>query len=281
MHQFRESVAVLDEADLTPVRSLSLAGLIESLALAGDGQGAEAAVAAMIDSTPPPSGAIWPRAAVWPRAAIGRAWLSAARGELSRAVEEFLAAAVRARADGQVLFELLALHSAARLGEVQVADRLTEMSTRVQGPVIKAAAMQAEALASGSGAGLDRAADAWASMTMWLYAAECSARASQAHLLDGSRRPAAASASRAEAFLDHCDGPRPVGPTVSLVAPTLTRREREVALLAETGLSSQAIAERLYLSVRTVDSHLARIYTKLGITGRRELTAALASLTTR
>jgi DNA-binding CsgD family transcriptional regulator len=241
------------------------------------------AAADMIDGAgaAPVDGAMWPRAAVWPRAALGRAWLWAARGELSRAVEGFLAAALRARADGQVLFEMLALHSAARLGEVQVAERLTEMATWVQGPIIKAAAMQAAAMAAGNGAGLDRAADAWAAMTMWLHAAECSARASQAHLLAGSRRAAAASASRAEAFLDHCDGPRPVGPTVSLVAPTLTRREREVALLAETGLSSQAIAERLYLSVRTVESHLARIYTKLGITGRRELPAALASLTAR
>ncbi len=275
MHQFRESVAVLDEADLTPIRSLSLAGLIESLAMAGDAQGAEAAVANMIDDT----GAI--TVAARPCAAICRGWVSAARGELSRAVEQFMAAAMAARADGQVLFEILALHSAARLGEVQVAERLTEMATWVQGPIIQAAATQADAMATGSGAGLDRAADAWAGMTMWLHAAECSARASQAHLLDGSRRAAAASASRAEAFLDHCDGPRPRGPTVSLVAPTLTRREREVALLAETGLSSQAIAERLYLSVRTVDSHLARIYTKLGITGRRELTAARASLSPR
>ena len=79
-------------------------------------------------------------------------------------------------------------------------------------------------------------------------------------------------------MLEHCDGPRPLGLTVTLAAPTLTRREREVALLAQTGLSSQAIAERLYLSVRTVDSHLARTYNKLGIAGRRELGAALGSL---
>ena len=55
----------------------------------------------------------------------------------------------------------------------------------------------------------------------------------------------------------------------------LTNREREIALLAADGLASRVIAERLYLSVRTVDNHLARIYTKLGVTNRSELAAAL------
>jgi DNA-binding CsgD family transcriptional regulator len=55
----------------------------------------------------------------------------------------------------------------------------------------------------------------------------------------------------------------------------LTNREREIALLAADGLPSRVIAERLYVSVRTVDNHLARIYTKLGVTGRSELPAVL------
>ena len=55
----------------------------------------------------------------------------------------------------------------------------------------------------------------------------------------------------------------------------LTEREREIALLASTGLKCKAIAERLYLSVRTVDNHLQRAYTKLGVGGRDDLAAAL------
>jgi DNA-binding CsgD family transcriptional regulator len=55
----------------------------------------------------------------------------------------------------------------------------------------------------------------------------------------------------------------------------LTAREREVALLAANGLTSKDIAARLYLSKRTVDTHLDRIYRKLGVTGRDELDAAL------
>jgi DNA-binding NarL/FixJ family response regulator len=271
IHHFRESVAVLEQADWTAVRSQSLTGLTETLALAGDPDGAAGALAeAGYDGRPTTR---W----VWPRVVISSAWVSAARGEVSRAVEQFLTAAAEARRSGQVAFEILALHSAARLGNAQVADRLVEMTSWVQGPLIHRVAAQAAAMAAGSGEDLDRAAEGWAALTMWLHAAECAALASRTHLLAGSPRRAAASSGRAEAFLEHCNGPRPLGLTMTLTAPTLTRREQEVARLAQTGLSSQAIAERLYLSVRTVDSHLARTYHKLGITSRRELAVALGT----
>ncbi|GAB2618682.1 helix-turn-helix transcriptional regulator [Pseudactinotalea suaedae] len=61
------------------------------------------------------------------------------------------------------------------------------------------------------------------------------------------------------------------------VAPTrLTRREREIATLAAGGMTSKAIAQRLVLSVRTVDSHLAGAYAKLGVHSREGLQEALA-----
>ena len=50
-----------------------------------------------------------------------------------------------------------------------------------------------------------------------------------------------------------------------------------MALLAAAGRSSRDIGEHLGLSTRTVDTHLARVYRKLGITGRAELAAALES----
>ena len=55
----------------------------------------------------------------------------------------------------------------------------------------------------------------------------------------------------------------------------LTPREREIAALAAAGLSSRVIADRLALSVRTVDSHLARVFAKLGLRSRQELGDAL------
>jgi DNA-binding CsgD family transcriptional regulator len=58
----------------------------------------------------------------------------------------------------------------------------------------------------------------------------------------------------------------------------LTPHEREIAHLAAEGLSSKQIAERLFISPRTVSTHLYRLFPKLGITSRAALRDALASL---
>jgi DNA-binding CsgD family transcriptional regulator len=59
-------------------------------------------------------------------------------------------------------------------------------------------------------------------------------------------------------------------------ATPLTGAERRVAELVVAGLSNQAVADKLVLSKRTVDTHLGRIYRKLGITGRARLREAMA-----
>ena len=53
----------------------------------------------------------------------------------------------------------------------------------------------------------------------------------------------------------------------------LSRREREVAQLVADGATNQAIADALYLSVKTVESHLRNIYAKAGVGSRDELAA--------
>lgn len=60
--------------------------------------------------------------------------------------------------------------------------------------------------------------------------------------------------------------------------PELTRMMRlcaAVAMLVATGLSNKEIAERLFLSHRTVGSHLYRMFPKLGVTTRAQLATAL------
>ena len=61
------------------------------------------------------------------------------------------------------------------------------------------------------------------------------------------------------------------GPDTSITG--LTGTERKIAELVAAGRSNREVAEQLFLSVKTVEANLSRIYRKLGISSRRELTS--------
>jgi DNA-binding CsgD family transcriptional regulator len=58
--------------------------------------------------------------------------------------------------------------------------------------------------------------------------------------------------------------------------PSLTPAERAIATLAAEGLSNPQIGDRLYVSRRTVQTHLAHVFAKLDITSRAQLAAEVA-----
>ncbi len=75
---------------------------------------------------------------------------------------------------------------------------------------------------------------------------------------------------RAEAELRAC-GVASQTPAAPGALDELTAQQREIAILAGRGLTNGEIADRLFLSPRTVASHLYRSYPKLGIAGRHQL----------
>lgn len=60
--------------------------------------------------------------------------------------------------------------------------------------------------------------------------------------------------------------------------PSLTDREREIAILISDGLSNQAIGKQLYISDRTVKAHLQNIFKKTGVESRLQLALKIKGL---
>ena len=123
-----------------------------------------------------------------------------------------------------------------------------------------------------SGGLLSRGAgEAFAEIGAQLLAAEAFAEAAAAHRAAGRSGPASASSTRSRLFADACEGARTPALLEAPAAAELTAREREVAMMAASGLSSREIASRLFLSTRTVESHLQHVYGKLGVSDRSRI----------
>ena len=275
--RYREAIATYDSMpnrETSVGRRHLMCQLVEALAISGDALGAATVLAEARAEMRICERWMLPR--LW----VAQAWVSVARGEISAALVELNTAVEEARKGGHVANELSALLTRLRLGATAgagetIVSRLDDLGGWVEGDLVQVMDLHAHALAEGSPDALDAVAERYGILGLGLYAAETAAQASQLHARVGQPRRAAASASRAQSMLPGSDSARPVTLLLASTPASLTRREREVALLARSGMSSQAIATRLHLSTRTVDTHLARVYFKLGISRRSELDEAL------
>jgi ATP/maltotriose-dependent transcriptional regulator MalT len=266
---FREAAIIYGDYNHAGAR-WGYGGLAHALALSGDLDGADAALADL-DAEPPT-----PLRMMDPDIERGRACVLAQRGQYSLALDVLRHAAADAAATGRFVLESAALHDLARLGEAAaVLDRLRALADVVDGAFLPARLAHADALARHDGSGLDAAADAFEEIGALLLAAEASAAAAHAHTRDGLVRRAGESRARAARLADACEGARTPALADGAEITALTRREREVAELAARGLSNREVAEKLFVSTRTVENHLQRAYEKLGVRSRAELADAL------
>jgi DNA-binding CsgD family transcriptional regulator len=187
-------------------------------------------------------------------------------------------AADRAAARGYRSCEAWLLHDVARLGDrASVATRLDGLAGQSEGELVSTYALHARSAAAGHAGDLVMATDRFEAMGACLLAAEASTEASQAYQDAGERRASSALAQRAAALAALCEGASTLGATAPVMVVPLTPRERDIASFAAQGRSSKEIADQLFLSIRTVNNHLQTVYSKLGVSGRRQLAAALAA----
>lgn len=130
----------------------------------------------------------------------------------------------------------------------------------------------AHALIDGDGSALDALSDRYRELGWALRSAEAAADAARVYLRCGDDQLARRSSIRAILF---SEGFSHLTPPLRDLPEGLTARELEVARLTASGLSNQELADQLYVSVRTIENHLSRIYRKLGITHRRDLTGLI------
>lgn len=160
------------------------------------------------------------------------------------------------------------LYAGVRFGRRRAAGTLIELSDHLDGTVHELRIRHASALLSRDAVELVVVVDLLHHAGLHLYAAEAAATA--------ARLPSAPTSARRRAthhvatYL--AEQPLPGHPLLGRVtapgAAPLTPREREITALIDAGLSNAEIADRLTLSLSTVEGHITRIYRKTGGTRR-------------
>lgn len=268
-HWCRQAIAGIHGADPGGWSFAGLVCLTSALGMAGDATSARQALVEMTTARHPTF------VYLEPEVLLAQAWVAAAEGGVSEAVTLARQAAEVAAAQHQSAVEVLALHTAVCFGDRTVADRLAQLASQVDGPRAPAAAAHAAALAADDAAALHAASVQFEVMGALLLAADAAAQAAAGHTRQGRHGSAQAAATRAHRLAQACDSART--PALAAIAAPLplTPREREVATLAAGGLSNRQIAQRLVVSVRTVEGHLYRACAKLGAADRAELATLL------
>lgn len=266
----RAAAALLRGNDIGSLRHV-LHELALSLAMTGDADGV---AAAMAEATIANSGLIDP----FVEDVRIDAALLAAQGDVSGARRLLL----ERRTETQprlAFYDVPLLHDLVRFGGAEQArDGLAGWAGVVDGIVAQLYLDHADAAVADDVDALVDVAERFMRAGFDLFAAEACVRAAEFARSGrlGARR-AAALERQADISLARCGALQARTPILANRGPAmlLSPREREVSMLAASGLSDNDIATRLVLSVRTVHAHLRSSYRKLGVTTRHELAAAI------
>jgi DNA-binding CsgD family transcriptional regulator len=205
-------------------------------------------------------------------------WVAVASGNLREARKIFLRAGVEGERIGDLVGALAALHCAARIGYAkEVEPGVAKLADSVEGVLAPARAAHVRALASRDPAALERVSAEFEAMGAMLLAAESAADAAVRWNHGHDKRRKASAERRAGWLSSLCPGAQTPALHSTETRARLTPAERETAQLAASGKSNREIADRLVVSVRTVENRLQHVYGKLGVRSRAALADALGT----
>lgn len=207
---------------------------------------------------------------------LARAWLTANQGTVSEAITVLRSAAQKASAQGQFAAEVMCLQTAIQFGEHRCRSRMAELERLVDGPRAGMATRFATALHDGDATELAVVSDDYEQLGDLLAAVDAAAHAALAYRAVDRRGSALGCSSRALALARRCGGISTPALCHAADPVPLTGRAREIVALIGQGLSNRDVAERLTLSVRTVESHIYRAMARTGTHSRGELASLLA-----
>ncbi len=238
--------------------------LAEAHAKLGEAEASEAAITEAQSCVPPDY--LFMQTAL----SIATGWSLAANGCVNEATATVQSAAAVARDRNQPTHELACLQVAAQWGDVAGAVRARELADELDLPLAKAVARHTESLAANDGEGLLGASSDYQTMGDRAAAADVAAQAAVAFTADQQRKRGLYAAAMAKELSDACGGLC----TPALRSPAsqpLTGRQREIVELVLAGLSNRQIADRLVMSVRSVEGHVYRACQRVGASSREEL----------
>ena len=192
-------------------------------------------------------------------------------GRTDDATDILVAAAQREAARGTHILASDCLYELCRLGRSDVAAEYTHLLSDNPGTLTQARIELIRAAVNDDPMSLERAANRFGEMGRQLEASECWFLAADAHRRNGDAKGSSAAATQAKRIAQHCEGAQLTTADEQKSVPILSSREYEVATLAASGQSNRQIADRLVVSERTVESHLYRVFAKLGVTTRDRL----------
>jgi DNA-binding CsgD family transcriptional regulator len=266
---YAEAAGLAEAHRFAGPRRVALSGLALAHAMLGDGVAAARMLAER--ATGPEFGFRGPEQQ------LADAWTAVATHQPMEAVQLFRRAATQAASTGHWTTESWLWHDLMRTSGEDASARLRELADACDSPLVSARVRHAAAASARDPRELTGAADDFEALGALLLAAEAASGAAEAFARAGDQRAATAALRRSSRLSQGCEGAATPGLIRVVGAAPLSAREREIVMLAAQDMSSKDIADRLYLSVRTVNNHLQHAYAKLGVTSRTGLARALRS----